>query len=151
MRFDFRPPQILGGAAARVDHPVGVAKIGHPIRGQLGPIAPDPSIDPGEKVEDRPGHRYGGDRAPQRAPQRLAELAMSPPAVPAIVRLDQQPFGSLGIGQRQKQSTEIVDMDQRQTAFGRQQDEAALRHAVKFERFLVAGTINRRRPDDAVG
>ena len=47
-----------------------------------------------------------------------------------------------------RSSAQILDVDQRQLACGRQADPAAPRHLEQFERLAVAGTVDRRRTDD---
>ena len=52
------------------------------------------------------------------------------------------------VDQNKDQAAEILDMEDREAALGRQGDEAAARHLEQFERLAVAGAVDRRRPDD---
>ena len=52
------------------------------------------------------------------------------------------------VEQGEDQPAEILDMEDREAALGRQRDEAAARHLEQFERLAVAGAVDGGRAED---
>ena len=85
---------------------------------------------------------------PTACPSAAAKLAMGPAARPAVVGLDDQLGRGAPVGEREQQPGEIVDVEQRKAARRRHEHQAALGHLEQFERFAVAGAVDRGRADD---
>ena len=95
-----------------------------------------------------PGVETIAGLGPDRSPERAGELAVAPAAGLAVIGLDHDVRGRCGVGQREQQTREVVDVDQRHTALGRHQHQARAWPSGTAPASPCRRAVDRGRADD---
>ena len=125
-----------------------MAEIGNAVGGELGLVAAHYPIDRGACAENQTGRGERDSAGSDRFRERCGKCPVRPAVRLCVVRLNDLLHRLVSLRKREKQATEIVDVNDRQAASRGQKDKAGFGHLEQLQRLLQSAMPRLDRDDE---